>query len=137
MDKVFIDSSGYSSLYNRKDNFHLEAKSRALEIFGKKIPAVTSNYVIDETLTNLLARIGYKVALQFGKRIFEENHAIEIIRVDENLEKQAWQVFKKYNKDKNWSFTDCTSFVIMKSMGIKVAFTFDERDFRQMGFKVL
>lgn len=36
----------------------------------------------------------------------------------------------------NKEFTDCTSYVVMKELGIKLVFTFDEH-FRQMGFKLL
>jgi predicted nucleic acid-binding protein len=41
---------------------------------------------------------------------------------------------KKVNDDdKDFSFTDCVSFVVMWEMGIKEAFAFDEH-FNQMGF---
>jgi len=35
--------------------------------------------------------------------------------------------------DKQWSFTDCTSYVVMRQLGIEEAFAFD-RHFEQMGF---
>jgi predicted nucleic acid-binding protein len=37
--------------------------------------------------------------------------------------------------DKNWSFTDCTSFVVMEEYQMEVAFTLDKH-FRQAGFQV-
>lgn len=33
--------------------------------------------------------------------------------------------------------TDCTSFALMRSMGIDEAFTFDRRDFQAAGFTVV
>ena len=41
-------------------------------------------------------------------------------------------IFERYD-DKDFSFTDCVSFVVMQENGIKEAFAFDEH-FNQMGF---
>ena len=46
---------------------------------------------------------------------------------------QAWDAFQMYNVDKTWSFTDCTSFAVMKNMGLTEVFAFDHH-FEQMGF---
>jgi uncharacterized protein len=43
----------------------------------------------------------------------------------------VWSVFKTFS-DKGWSFTDCTSRVLMERLGIAQAFAFDEH-FRQFG----
>jgi predicted nucleic acid-binding protein len=40
------------------------------------------------------------------------------------------------HRDKDYSFTDCTSFVAMRELKLKEALTTDSR-FRQMGFVVL
>ncbi len=47
--------------------------------------------------------------------------------------KRSWNVFEQYNIDKLWSFTDCTSYVIMKDIDITEVFEFDHH-FEQMGF---
>jgi len=44
----------------------------------------------------------------------------------------AWSLFLD-RADKRWSFTDCTSFVLMENLGIRKAVTFDG-NFRQAGF---
>src|SRR5438093_8238928 len=44
----------------------------------------------------------------------------------------AWSLFL-YRADKPWSFTDCTSFVLMDNLGIRQAVAFDA-NFRQAGF---
>ena len=137
MDKIFIDSSAYIAVYNNRDSNNREAISKAAEILKEKVRGVSSNFVTDEVLTNLLVRARYRDAVGFGKTIFETASEIEYVTIDDTIEKEAWEVFKKYNRDKFWSFTDCTSFVVMRDMGIKIVFTFDRRDFRQMGFKVL
>ncbi|WP_216819169.1 type II toxin-antitoxin system VapC family toxin [Thiohalocapsa sp. ML1] len=48
---------------------------------------------------------------------------------------QAWKSFRRFS-DKGWSFTDCTSRVIMERLGITTAFAFDEH-FRQFGIGVV
>ncbi|MEM2936733.1 MAG: hypothetical protein QW231_06120 [Candidatus Bathyarchaeia archaeon] len=55
--------------------------------------------------------------------------------VNDDVFDEAWSLFKEF-KDKLWSFTDCTSFTVMKRHGLAAAFTFDEH-YRQAGFKVL
>ena len=46
----------------------------------------------------------------------------------------AWTVFERFNKDKSWSFTDCTTYAVMKQMAIAEVFGFDHH-FEQMGFR--
>jgi hypothetical protein len=55
-----------------------------------------------------------------------------MIRITEALEDQAWEVFARYD-DKDFSFTDCTSFAVMQQLGITTTFAFDEH-FEQFGF---
>ncbi|HTL90547.1 MAG TPA: hypothetical protein VL134_14195 [Leptolyngbya sp.] len=44
---------------------------------------------------------------------------------------QTWQIFQRF-ADKDWSFTDCASRVVMEKLGITQAFAFDHH-FRQFG----
>jgi uncharacterized protein len=43
----------------------------------------------------------------------------------------AWQTFLQFH-DRQWSFTDCTSKVVIDKLGLKAAFSFDHH-FRQFG----
>jgi predicted nucleic acid-binding protein len=58
-----------------------------------------------------------------------------VLRVSEALESAAWQIFKRYN-DKEFSFTDCTSFAIMRERDLREAFTNDHH-FEQFGYQIL
>jgi predicted nucleic acid-binding protein len=49
------------------------------------------------------------------------------------LEKAAWGIFEKHT-DKEFSFTDCTSFALMEAEAIRNVFTFDQH-FSQYGFE--
>ena len=93
-------------------------------------PLLTTDYVIDETLTLLRARGERKRALLLGARFFRRELA-EIHKVTASDLTLAWETFQRFN-DKDWSFTDCTSKVVMQQFGISIAFAFDHH-FTQFG----
>jgi len=49
---------------------------------------------------------------------------IEIVTVTPSLDDAAFAILKRYT-DKDFSFTDCTSFSVMRSLKLKGAFAFD------------
>ena len=63
-------------------------------------------------------------------------HVLDVVWIDQYLAQRGWDVFEQYNVDKQWSFTDCTSYVIIKELGITEVFAFDHH-FEQMGFILL
>jgi predicted nucleic acid-binding protein len=60
---------------------------------------------------------------------------LKIIRLDKILFDAGWQLYKQ-RLDKEWSLTDCISFVVMRHESITQAFTSD-RHFEQAGFMKL
>lgn len=60
---------------------------------------------------------------------------VDLIRLTSQDETRAWDLFR-HRPDKRSSFTDCTSFILMRRLGIECAATLD-RDFRREGFDVL
>ena len=58
---------------------------------------------------------------------------LQVEWVSEELASEAWSVFEKFNVDKQWSFTDCVSYVVMRRLGMVDVFAFDHH-FNQMGF---
>ena len=84
----------------------------------------TSNYVVDETLTLLRMHCGHGVAVSF-RRSLEASKLVRVLWVTEDMEKAAWRIFEKHS-DKEYSFTDCTSFALMETEAIRNAFAFDE-----------
>jgi len=57
---------------------------------------------------------------------------VEVIHISNEDFRKGWNMFIKYH-DKDFSFTDCISFLVMNQKSIKEALTFDKH-FRQMGF---
>jgi predicted nucleic acid-binding protein len=124
---IFVDTSAWFAVYSSLDVNHA-AGVQAIRAFNE--PLVTSDYIVDETLTLLRARGENRRATAFGKRVIDGNWA-RIVVVTEHDFAGAWQVFQRFS-DKEWSFTDCTSRVIMERLGIQRAFAFDDH-FRQFG----
>jgi uncharacterized protein len=133
--KIFIDTSAWVALENKKDIHYEDAIAFKNEITNRRYRLYTSNFVLDETYTLLLANIGYGKTVEFAKRIrvLRNKGLLHVISVAEDMEDVAWLIFERYNKDKFWSFTDCTSKAIMETVGIDEGFSFD-KDFEQMGF---
>lgn len=91
---------------------------------------LTSDYVIDETLTLLRYRGAFERAIAFGMAVFQGVLA-DVYWVDQSDILNAWRMFQEY-RDKAWSFTDCVSFVVIERLEIRQAIAFD-RHFSQFG----
>ncbi|MFP4219415.1 MAG: type II toxin-antitoxin system VapC family toxin [Phormidium sp.] len=132
---VFVDTSAWVALYDSRDDNHTRAKIYREECTQERKRLVITNYILDETYTLLLDNVGYRKTVQFRKAIeyLVIKKVIELLYVTESIDRLSWEVFEKFNIDKQWSFTDCTSYVMMNQYGIRDVFTFDHH-FSQMGF---
>lgn len=124
---IFADTGGWFSLSVPVDPQY-PAANRWLT--NNRQPILTTDFVVDETLTLLKARGENRRALVLGQQFFSGSIAT-VYHLTEDDIRAAWQVFARY-ADKEWSFTDCTSKVIMEKLGITEAFAFDHH-FRQFG----
>jgi len=124
---VFVDTSAFYALADRTDRLHSSAV-RFVE--ANESLLVTSNLVVHETVTLIRMRLGHAEAVAFGRRLLRED-LTPVIPLTTGDERKAWILFQRYS-DKRFSFVDCTSFALMKRLGIHAAFAFDD-DFRQLG----
>jgi predicted nucleic acid-binding protein len=131
--KVFVDSSAWVALFDASDKYYQFAVNGLNQIMDTRIKFVTSDYIFDETATLLLKRNGQQQAVRFGKWVLTSAN-VDLIHVDEAVWQDAWDMFQNY-KDKQWAFTDCTSFILMRQHNLHQAFTFD-RHFEQAGFQL-
>ena len=131
---IFVDTSAWLAMNDKNDQYFSQAGEKIREIKAKRIELVTSEYIIDESITLIRFRISYNSAMIFGDSILNSN-IIKILDVTKSDRQKAWEIFKKY-RDKELSYTDCISFTLMKSNRIERAFTFDEH-FKQIGFKII
>jgi hypothetical protein len=127
-----VDTSAFVALTNKKDNNHRIARRLLRSLAKNRRPLVTTTDVADEVITLLRVRLGHTTAVEVGDAIFESRWC-RLFEVDGSLRERAWSVFKRF-EDQTFSFTDCTSFALMQSLGVQEAFTFDRSDFGAAGF---
>jgi len=126
--QIFVDTSGWFAAASRRDHDHPAVK----QYLKENTPLlVTTDYVVDETATLLLSRLGHIAAVRFLDSI-QASPRIELIYLKRQTIEGAMNLFRKC-PDKGWSLTDCTSFVIMKELGFDTALALDDH-FRQAGF---
>ena len=131
---VFMDSAGFLALWDAGDEHHAAAIRLQEELVRKRRRFVTSEYVVDETVTLLLVRHSHEAASDFLDTT-ERSEALRLEWIGPERFHAAAALFRRH-ADKNWSFTDCVSFVIMRELRIRDAYTTDHH-FRQAGFTSL
>ncbi|TLZ71526.1 MAG: type II toxin-antitoxin system VapC family toxin [Methanobacteriota archaeon] len=92
---------------------------------------VTTDFVLDEAATFVRMATDVATAAVLLRRVTGAPN-VTVVWIDARHFADAIGDFERH-QDKRWSFTDCTSFVVMRDLGIEKAFTFD-RNFDQAGF---
>jgi len=132
LPRIFIDTSAFLALEDESDQYHEGAiQFREQVLRRRRYEIVTTSYIMDETLTLIRFRMGINASIDFSKKL-RKSEVVKIVRVSRGIEEKSLDTFERY-ADKDFSFTDCVSFVVMLEMGIKEAFAFDQH-FDQMGF---
>ena len=104
MRKVFVDTSAFVALRNRSEREHAAARRALRDLISERTSLFTSNYVFAETYTTLLVRVGREEGIRWG-RAFRAGEAIEMVRLDEDVEEEAWSILESHD-DKLWSYVD-------------------------------
>jgi predicted nucleic acid-binding protein len=136
---LFVDSWGWLVLAREEDPAHAAAASIRNEC---KTPGsvVTTDYVLDETFTLLFKRASFSQALNFGVGVLKsaEIGSLKIERITPDRFQAAWRLRLRYHDKPLISFTDLTSFVIMRELGITDVLTADTHFAKVgLGFKLV
>jgi len=124
---VFVDTGAWFAYFVRRDP---DYRAAIAWMRRNREPLVTTDYILDELLTLLKMRENYRVAVAAGEALWQQRVTrIEHVTVEDIA--RTWEVFRQYH-DKGWSFTDCTSKVIMERLLMTHAFAFDSH-FEQFG----
>ncbi|MBI2894612.1 MAG: type II toxin-antitoxin system VapC family toxin [Deltaproteobacteria bacterium] len=132
--RLFVDTAGWMMLADGSDPCHaaaVEVRDRFLESGGVLL---STDFVMDETLTLLRVRLGLDAAERWWGQVDASPRLVwDWIDPERAVAARHW--FFRW-RDKGFSFTDCTSFVVMTERRLKVALTSD-RHFVQAGFRVV
>jgi predicted nucleic acid-binding protein len=131
---VFMDTAGFVALWDAADEHHARALRLNSDLARDKRTLVTTDYVVDETVTLLLVRHSHAAAADFLQTAIDSEW-LQFEWIDSERFHAAVALFRDHD-DKPWSFTDCVSFTLMHDLKIQDAFTTD-RHFRQAGLNPL
>jgi predicted nucleic acid-binding protein len=131
MKHIFVDTGAWYALVDRQDPDHVAVYACLQRYQGRLL---TSNFVLDETITLLRYRLGWPIAHTVGEQLRSGNTA-QIVRITPTDEDTAWHIFTRY-KDESFSFTDCSSFALMERLKLHAAVAIDS-DFKKYGFQCL
>ena len=131
MNTVFADTAYFLALLNPADQWHTSARDLSRSVPG---PLLTTEFVLME------AGDGMSQPENRGRfarllELLRSQSDVEITPADSGLFRQGCNLHAR-RPDKEWSLTDCTSFVVMKERAIERALTSDQH-FAQAGFQVL
>ncbi|MBI5774136.1 MAG: type II toxin-antitoxin system VapC family toxin [Verrucomicrobia bacterium] len=129
MSALFADSFYFLALLNPRDTAHAGALR-----FEASLPLVTTAWVLTE--------VGDALSAPENRGVFL--HLLDLLRAapDTRIIPPTGEMFERgvelyrQRPDKEWSLTDCLSFVVMEEQGIAQALTGDHH-FEQAGFVAL
>ncbi len=135
---VFVDTGAFYAFADTRDGNHAEADTIFGTLGRHRFPLHTTNLVIAETHVLLKSRLAYYLtrqrALAVARQAIEAIYrsTVTIDPVTPADERAALALLSQY-ADQDFSFTDATSFAVMRRLGLSHAFCFDE-DFTIAGF---
>ena len=134
MKALFVDTAGWMACADEADPAHFRATRARDRWLEQKGVLVATDYVVDETLTLIRFRLGLPAAEAWWKQV-EGSTRLRWEPITSERAEKARDMFFRY-ADKDFSFTDCTSFVVMQQLKLKQALTTD-RHFKQIGFQIV
>ena len=130
MKPLFADTSFYIAILNLQDSGH----EAAVHWSQMRLPTIVTEFVLIE-LANFFPKAPARLrATEMIEGILRDSYT-RIIPATHDLFQEGWILFRQ-RPDKEWSLTDCISFIVMENMELTEALTTDGH-FSQAGFKAL
>ncbi len=126
---IFVDTSFWVAYRNRRDLHHADA----VELLEHRARSalVTSNHVRGETWTFLRRKSGHRAAVEFLDAL-AASPRITVANIAPDQEQMALAWLRQHD-EREYSYVDATSFVLMRQLRISEALAFDG-DFLAAGF---
>jgi predicted nucleic acid-binding protein len=134
MRAVFVDTGGWMACADGADPEHAPCRAARDDALEAGQTLITTDFVVDETLTLIRFRLGLKAADAWWRQV-DGSRRVRWERVESDRFERARHLFFEY-RDKDLSFTDCTSIAVMRELKLKTVITTD-RHFQQVGLDVL
>ncbi len=132
MKTVFADSFYFFALLNPRDPAHTRAVAFTNAYFGQ---IVTTGWVLTELADGWAKPSSWRSVATHLLRDVRANPNIAVVPCLDPLFNDGMSLYSQ-RPDKEWSLTDCISFVVMRRDSISEALTGD-RHFEQAGFVAL
>lgn len=126
-----LDTSALYAVFDRDDRRHPEAASAWADLLGSAAPLLVTNYALVEMHALLARCLGLGAVSALHDYVLPW---VSVVWVDESLHREAQSAVRVAGR-RDLSLVDCATFVCMRRMGVRHAFTVDRR-FRQQGFEV-
>jgi uncharacterized protein len=130
MSKVFADTFYFLALLNKHD----EAHEKALEYSTLMDKLITTEWVLTE-LADGLASSRHRNMFSKTREELLADEDVQVVSLDMELQEKGIRLYAD-RPDKEWSLTDCISFLVMDREEITEALTGDHH-FEQAGFVAL
>ena len=132
--RLFVDTWGWIAVHDRSEKLHTPAVRCLEERMRARGRVITSDYVLDELITNLFGRRPFEEAWRFVEGLLAgaESRFVTIERVTESRFRTALEMRDRFRDKPRISFTDLTSMAIMQELRISDVLTADVH-FSQVG----
>lgn len=124
---IFVDTSFLFPLFSQRDPDHARVRAALDAYRGQRARDLflTTNHVVAETITLIRTTPprSHAAAVRAGERLYEESFS-RVYWSPADDERAAFAYFEQY-ADKEYSFVDCLSFVVMEKLGIREALALD------------
>ena len=128
---IFVDTSAWFARLVPTAPEHGEVRQWFVDAVE---PQVTTDYIVDETLTLLVARGRHDVAKAAAHEFFDGSLAKLHYLTQSQIERAA--ILFRQKTAAGWSFTDCTCKIVIDDLQVSAALTLD-RHFAEFGVSIL
>ncbi len=118
---IIIDASAFCAQVNQRDMHYNKSRNIFERLKSENEDLITTDYIFDESLGVITRKMNRHIAKVFGENA--RNSEIDILLMNAEIFDKAWGVFLN---SEEFSFTDCTTVMFMKMVGITKIVTFDK-----------